>query len=165
MTALPSPAQVRAQVSDIRRRKDPTNLFIAIRYPGLWPGPSELPVDGEMLQVLCSRSPLEIRDQLALHAASQQPLVILTSLTDQDLGEDVLARLAGGRLRHVDRWHLLADLFKAQRAIDPRVEQWLADVLIEAAPGSGYPPVASGVLDLDTAWRVCCEQLGLRRGP
>jgi hypothetical protein len=155
---------VRAQVSDIRRRKDPTDLFIAIRYPGLWPGPPELPVDGEMLQVLCSRSPLEIRDQLALHAASQQPLVILTSLTDQDLGEDVLARLAGGRLRHVDRWHLLADLFKAQRAIDPRVEQWLADALIEAAPASGYPPVASGVLDLDTAWRALLrEQFGLRQ--
>lgn len=164
MSAVPSPAQVRAQVSEIRRRKDPADQIIAIRYPGVWSGPSDLQVDGEVLPVLHSQSPLEIRDRLAMQGHSGQPLVILTSLSDVDLGEDVLARLSGGRLRHVQRWQLLADLFKIKATIDPRIERWLADALIEGAPASGYTPAASGTLDLDTASRTLLrDQFGLRQ--
>jgi hypothetical protein len=44
-------------------------------------------------------------------------------------------------------------------------EGWLADLLLNAAPPAGYPPVAGGILDLDMSLRIVQEcLLGLPEG-
>ncbi|MCX6543497.1 MAG: BREX-2 system phosphatase PglZ [Acidobacteria bacterium] len=159
-----SPAHVRAEALDALRKRvtHAAPIVVGIRYPGQWSGPSAFETEHGTVSVLCSQSPLEIRERLVDHERTGVPLVILTSLSEQDLGDDVTARLAGRRLRQPDRWRLVADLFKA-REVDGRLPPWLVDALVEAAPSSGFPPVASGILDLDTAWRVFLgELLGLR---
>ena len=43
--------------------------------------------------------------------------------------------------------------------------EWLADALLQHVPEGGYPPVASGVLDADTAWtHLLTQYLGLHSG-
>jgi hypothetical protein len=97
-------------------------------------------------------SSLAARDALA-DARPDETLVLLTDRTPGDLGADVMARLAKGMLFSVVPWEILKDLF-ATTGLDRRLleERWLADALLEAAPVDGFPPVATGFLDADTAW-------------
>jgi hypothetical protein len=127
---------------------------IALRTPPGWQGGARLRLaDGEAEVAEC-RSPLEVRERLTRHDASQSRLVILTAVPEAELGEDVLARLAGRRLHSVEPWDLVRDLF-ALRRIDPRLDQpWLATALLERAPAGGHLPLATGVLDRETAWKI-----------
>ena len=69
------------------------------------------------------------------------------------LGLDVLARFAGRQLYRIDRWHMVRDLFHARRHRPTSASQgWLADALLQHVPEGGYPPVASGWLDVETVW-------------
>jgi hypothetical protein len=81
------------------------------------------------------------------------------------LSLDVLARMAGRHLYRIDRWQMVRDLFRA-RQIDPRLasQGWIADALLQHIPEAAYPPVASGLLDADTAWAHVLPQLGLPEG-
>jgi len=60
---------------------------------------------------------------------------------------------------------MVRDLFRA-RQIDPRLasQSWIADVLLQHLPEAGYPPVASGLLDADTAWTQVLKPLGFPNG-
>jgi hypothetical protein len=84
--------------------------------------------------------------------------VLLTPLTDQALSLDVLARLPGRRLIHLDRWELVRHAFGATH-IDPRLptQGWFAELLLGAVPGGGLAPAPSGWLDADTAWRILLQ--------
>src|SRR5690606_41588131 len=99
------------------------------------------------LQVLGSRSPLQIR--AALRERDGGPIVVLTDLDLQALGDDLLARAAGRRVHPLDRWVTVCELFGAARP-SPELAQraHLADALIEARPLTGYRQVKSRVLDL-----------------
>ncbi len=61
--------------------------------------------------------------------------MLLTDRPDDDLGDDVLARVARGRVIAPEPWALVQDLFGARR-MDPRLshERWLGEALLEAAP-------------------------------
>ena len=114
-------------------------------------------------------SELELRERLdEADIGPEAGLVLLTPLDDSDLADDVRARLYHARLARTDRWAVLRGAFQA-RGVDPRLgaQPWLADLLIAHAPATGsYPPVASGVLDLETAWAAILDQvLLLPRGP
>jgi hypothetical protein len=103
---------------------------------------------------------------LTSHAEAGPPLVIVTPLDDGQLGLNLLVRFAGRRLYRMDRWRLVCDLFRA-RQLDPRLasQGWVADALLQHVPEGGYPPVASGWLDVDTVWAHLCRQyLGLDNG-
>src|SRR5690606_39534557 len=102
------------------------------------------------LQVLGSRSPLQIR--AALRERDGGPIVVLTDLDLQALGDDLLARAAGRRVHPLDRWVTVCELFGAARpSPELALRVQLADALIEARPLTGYRQVKSRVLDLDTA--------------
>lgn len=167
MSVGPSASVVRAQVEAIWEkawREDP-HVF-GIRAEGGWSGAPMLEVRGERLQVAACRSPLEVRERLARLDGGDDRLILITSLQDADLGEDVLARLARRRLFAVDAWEGAARLFQAS-GIDPRLRRdaWMANALIEAAPPAGYPAVPAGVLDRDTAWSAFfVHRLGLSDG-
>jgi hypothetical protein len=89
-----------------------------------------------------------------LEGTPDERLLIATHLNQHQLGADLLARFAGAKLRQPDVWELLRAAFRAS-SLDPRLagQHWLAELLLQNAPPDGYPPVAAGVLDADTAWR------------
>ena len=164
MTTGPTPEQVAAQVAIIYRRRP--DKVIGIHTPGTWLGGTTLQVHGETLPVVFCPSALHISATLVSQAPDGPPQVIVTPLEERQLGLDVLARLAGRRLYRVDRWQMVRDLFRA-RDLDPRLaaHEWLADALLQHIPEGGYPPVASGVLDADTAWtHLLAQYLGLTSG-
>ena len=88
-------------------------------------------------------------------------MVVLTSLSESELGHDVMARLAGRRLYRADAWEAAMARFGAH-SVDPRIarEGWIADLLLEL-PGGDFPTVPSGYLDAGTVWQTL---LGRRLG-
>lgn len=112
-------------------------------------------------------SVLEVRDRLLDAASEGTPWVLLTSLGEDELGADVVARLAKRHLFSIEPWQLVKERFQA-RHVDPRLVQghpWVARLLVEAEPAGGYPPAPSGFVQADLAWQVLFESfLGLPDG-
>jgi len=107
-------------------------------------------VRGRAVVVRGSRSPLQIRGLLG--GDDLGALVVLTDCEPTSLGDDVLARVHGHRVRHIDRWATVCALFGADRPTASLARKsHLADALIEAAPVGGYPRLTTRVLDLETA--------------
>ena len=167
MTLGPSAALIRAQVQSIRekaRREDPR--VFGFKAEGGWSGAPTLEIDGESFVVAPCRSTLEVRERLAQSEDDGHRLILITTLSESDLGEDVVARLARRRLAPIDPWEGAVRLFQASKA-DPRLrrEGWMANALIESAPPNGYPAVPAGVLDRDTAWTAfLVHRLGMLDG-
>ena len=163
MTGVPSPAQVLARVKSICDRY-PGARAIGIALPALdeaVAAPPALRIGGEELPVIRCSSVLALRERLVDLPAAGPPLVVLTDLPSTELGEDLLARLAHRKLFSIEAWQLVKDRFKAQY-IDPRLVErhdWAARALLDAEPELGYPPVPSGFLDAETAWRRLFEAL------
>ncbi len=126
---------------------------LAIRSPSRGAWPLDVERNGRRFRLRWCSSPLEVRE--ALSEERHDGLIVLTDLQETDLGSDVLARLARGRLFSIESWRMLRETFQA-RQIDPRLRgcDWMADLLLENRPAEGYPPVPGGVLDADTAWRA-----------
>jgi hypothetical protein len=165
MTRGPTPEQVATQAALILRQR-PEARVIGITIPGAWLGGTTLQVNGTQCPVAFCTSVLQICEVLTSYAETSPPLVIVTPLDDGQLGLNLLVRFAGRRLYRLDRWHLVCDLFRA-RYLDPRLasQGWVADALLQRVPEEGYPPVASGLLDVDTVWTHLCRQyLGLDSG-
>jgi hypothetical protein len=167
VTLGPSAALIRAQVQSIRekaRREDPR--VFGFRSEGGWSGTPTLEIDGDSFVVAPCRSTLEVRERLARSEDDGQRLIVITALSESELGEDVVARLARRRLAAIDPWEGVVRLFQASK-VDPRLrrEGWMANALIESAPPGGYPAVPAGVLDRDTAWTAFfVHRLGLPDG-
>ena len=164
MTLRPTPEQVATQVATIRMHR-PEGLIIGICTPGGWTGGDEIEVNGERVPVAYCPSRLEISERLAALEDADQ-LVILTPLSDQALSLDVLARIAGRRLVHIDRWEMVREAFGATK-IDPRLPMrgWLAEALLTAMAADGFPPAPSGWLDADAAWHALLgHYLGIATG-
>jgi hypothetical protein len=146
------PSVLKAQLAGLAEHlREVYSPVVAFQANG-WEGPSTMDVDSRTWHVKACRSVLELREALANRGDS--PLVILTSVEHSALLPDVTARLVKRRLFQVDAWEPVLRAFGAQR-IDARLSNhaWLADVLLEGTPAEGYPRVASGTLDVTTAWR------------
>ncbi|MCK6556374.1 BREX-2 system phosphatase PglZ [Candidatus Binatia bacterium] len=164
MTALTA-ASLRPLVEEILRKGTGARV-IGIRSQDAWSGAPTLHAKGVEWEVATCPSALAVRERLSRRRNGAPPLIFLTPLSEPELGEDVLARLARRRLFNADGWVLVFGLFAA-RDMDPRLaqERWMAEALLAAAPPGGYPPVASGILDRVTAWRtVLSRHLGLETG-
>lgn len=161
MAVAASEAQVRAFLNKLAFKSRQPRV-VGLRAE-TWQGPQYLDSDGVSFRVALCRSPIEVREQL-VELGDDEHLVVLTPVAETDLGGDVLARLAKGRIHLLDARDLILDLFQA-RALDPRVRLhgWFAEALVSAAPPEGYPPVPTGILDEDTVWKTVLEShLGLR---
>ena len=169
MTSAPSAAQVRAQVHSIRG-KLPRARAIAINLPaldGAASAPAALQIGSEEFPVFQSDSVLALRERLVDLPDDGPPLVVLTGLSEPELGRDLLARFAHGRVFAVDPWQLVKDRFRASN-VDPRLAArygWAARALLDAEPEAGYDPAPSGFLDAETVWRRLFRTLvGTARG-
>ena len=124
-------------------------------------------IGAEELPVVRSSSVLALRERLVDLPAAGPPLVVLTDLPATELGDDLRARLAHRKLFSIEAWQLVKERFKAHY-VDPRLverHEWAARALLDAEPEAGYPPVPSGFLDAETAWRRLFEALtGIPRG-
>ena len=160
MTLVPTPAQIRAQVAAVLG-KAPDAHVIGIRAPTSVETGDALRVNGEELAVARCKSVLEIRERLAGQEGQGAPLVLLTPLEEAELGSDVVARLAKGRLFLIEPWQLVKERFSA-RYVDPRLVErhpWVAHALLEAEPVGGFPPAPSGFIEADFAWQFLFEAL------
>lgn len=163
-TASPTFEQIRAQVGAIRRKKSRESI-IGLSAPGRWAGAPVREHDGERFLIRQCDSPLAMR--LALREPADCTVrVLITSLKDEDLDEDIRLRLARRRLFPIDNWQIVKAMFQA-REIDPRIagNGLLAEELLRWAPGEGYAPTANGFLDAERAWSVVLrERLGFTTG-
>jgi len=154
--AAPAPELLRASLQAVLDRRSEASV-VGFRCAG-WEGEPEMEVRDRRCLVRWCPSALAVRETLADPPADGELQVILTDRSDDELGLDLLVRLARRRLLEVDRWEALRRAFTATE-LDPRLgeERWLADALLESLPPGGYPPVAAGTLDLDTAWDAFLE--------
>jgi hypothetical protein len=160
--ASPTFSQIKAQVTAIRH-KLPQARVIGIRSQSRWNGPPE-ERDGDHTYLIrqCD-SPLAMRLALRQKADGQFTKILLTPLAEQELGDDIMVRLAKRRLFPIDSWQIVRSLFQA-RTLDPRLtgHAWIADVLLESMPSEGYPPARGGFLDAETVWPlVLAQTIGL----
>lgn len=148
------PSALKAQLQGLSRQIQEAVLPIVAFQATGWDGPATVDVDGRSWQVAVCRSVLEVREALALRADVDQALVILTDVRNTELLPDVTARFVKRRVLEVDAWEPVLRAFGAQR-IDGRLtrHKWMPDVLLAGAPVTSYPKVASGTLDVTTAWR------------
>ena len=91
------------------------------------------------------------------------PLVILTTLAEVDLGEDLLARFHKAKLYHLDRWQTVAALFGAHKVSRGLAEKrHLADALISSPRPARYPAAPGTLIDVDFALEaLVSHKLGL----
>jgi len=161
-TAAPTFRQIRTQVAAIRKRAGDARVF-GIQTAGRWTGQPIEEFGEETYRVVQCDSPLAMRVALQEDDPEVTAKVLLTNLPQEQIGADVLVRLACCKLRSFKKWQIIKDLFQA-RVIDPRVAEhsWIGERLLELAPTEGYPPVPSGVLDAETVWGILLErQIGL----
>ena len=167
MSALLSPdaAQIERELDKILEREAGDRVLgMRAPTPRLWPDSVEC--RGIRFRLAWCASALQVREQLDA-VPPGDGVVVLTPLDPSELGCDVVARLARGRLVQSDRWTALRNAFRA-REIDPRLRSqgWLADLLLQHAPRAGYAPVTADTLDLETAWQALLSGvLGLSGGP
>ena len=157
MTAAPTFSQIKAQVAAIRQ-KVPQARVIGIRAEGRWTGERRQQDGHETFRIEQCDSPLHMRTVLQ-DDDGVAITVLITSLDERELGDDILVRLARRRLFPIDSWQIVKLLFQA-RAIDPRVTQhgWMAEYLLEAIPADGFPPASGGFLDAETVWPILLDQ-------
>jgi len=165
-----SEKQIQAQVAAIRRSVKNGAQHIAIRSPGAWKGERILFVDEAEHLVIPCVSDLQVREALIRAELEKKPAILLCSIGDDALGEDVVDRLAKRRVHPPQVRDMVAELFavspapteeQLKKRIDPRVlkNKVLMAALVEHVPPEGYPPVASGTLDLQTAWTALISQI------
>jgi hypothetical protein len=155
-----------AQVDAILEKK-PEARVIAIRSPAPGDWPETLLVRNRPFRVHWCESSLAARQAL-LEAESPQGdgVILLTGLPEAELGVDVMSRLSGARVFQPDGWDMVRRAFQAKE-VDSRLGRrgWMASILMETLPPEGYPPVAGGFLDLDSAWKQVLDGLlGLPEG-
>ncbi|MFG1952682.1 BREX-2 system phosphatase PglZ [Micromonospora sp. NPDC048830] len=125
-----------------------------------WPADPLLTVDGTPVRVVPCQTPLAAR--AALHdRAEGERLVLLTELTDAELGDGLLAHLSGQRVRKIDPWELVRQMFGV-RELDPtlvRVGRWVANALSDHAPPDGWPAPPGAILTRDHALRSLTAEL------
>ena len=152
--------QIQAQVSAIRKRTRSGAGAFALKAPQGWQGADRMEIDGLDHLVMTCCSELEMREALLRAGHEGRPAVLLCSIGSDQLGDDVLARLAKHRVFAPQSGEILAELFSA-RVIDPRVlsTKPLVEALLDRAPPTGYRPAGGGVLDLQQAWAALIQEL------
>lgn len=138
-------------------------VMVAYAWPHAWSGGDSICINGSALPVHHCESTLALRE--ALSSKDEGSRVLLVSVPENRLGQDVLGRLFRHRLLHVDRWQLIQDAFDV-RQIDPRLFSlsWMPEMLLASAPSRRTSTAA--VLTYDEAIESCLlPVLGISAGP
>jgi PglZ domain. len=152
--AASTTSQIRAKVATLYKKR-PDDRIIGIRTAGQWMGNERVTIDGNEFRIVQCDSTLQIRELLIETDGDSAPVVVVTNLSDTEIGLDLLVRFARRRLHTLQAWQILKELFQA-RTVDPTLlnKSWLAEALLETAPAEGYKPVPSGTLNQETVWAI-----------
>ncbi|MGC5384579.1 BREX-2 system phosphatase PglZ [Micromonospora sp. LHW51205] len=148
------PAAVRRKVEAWLAERDDADAIVLLARP-YWTDEPVLTVGGRTVRVVPCPTPLAARAALADRSA-QEKLVLLTDLTDSELGDGLLAHVSLQTGRSVDPWDLVSQAFGGQVRPDStlvRIGRWVADALTELAPAEGWPPPTGTILTRDHALR------------
>lgn len=148
----------------LRHHRAEPHPVILVRAGPVWPHePTLTTAAGRRLRVVPCVSTLAVWEQLT--QPRDTALVLLTDLTERDLGPGILSGVFRQRIITVEPWDLVAEVFGAQR-LDPqlRAEAWAGEALLDAMPAEGWPRLAGTVLSRDHALRhLAAARLGLDR--
>ncbi|SCF44458.1 BREX-2 system phosphatase PglZ [Micromonospora mirobrigensis] len=154
------PDAVRRKVEAWLAEADQADAIALTARPEPLPDPV-LTVGGTRVRVVPCPTPLAAR--AALHdRADGERLVLLTELTDSELGDGVLAHLSKQTVRKIDPWDVVRQIFGGVRHLDPtlvRVGRWVADALTDHAPPDGWPAPPGAFLTRDHALRSLASEL------
>ncbi|MEQ8667593.1 MAG: BREX-2 system phosphatase PglZ [Pirellulales bacterium] len=153
-----SSQQVRSLVED-KWQRDIDAMAVGLHVAPSMHGPGEVDFDFGTAKVVRADTVFEVREALLAAEKKKHRLVLMTGLQQNDLGHDVVGRLARSRLFPVDHWASLCSLFKAKELDRSICEPAIAQALMEYAPPDGYPPVSAGLLDGGTVWRAICRHV------
>lgn len=159
LRVLDEPA-LRGLLVQVDRRRGASRMLVVTAVPE-WTGPDVLDSEAGPVRVIAGRSVLGVRAAMAEHP--DDFLAVLTHLSLEELGEEVLARAWRQRAYRPSPWDAVKALFKVTQ-IDPalRDERWMVDLLVQVAPPRGYLQPAGLLLDRATAWRTLLRSgLGL----
>jgi hypothetical protein len=144
---------------------------IAMRAEPIWTG-GQLTVEGHRVEIETCVSPLAVRSSLSRwterEATGGGPseaadlLVVLCELSDHELGEDVLARLAHRRILPLEPWDAVRSLFGVQRmdAAFGKDDAWIASALLDHVPADVAAAAGAGTtLTREVAFSSLARQL------
>lgn len=160
-TASPSIEVIRAQIRAIRKKAPHARVF-GIFSPGKWAGPAVQGTGNDRVAVYQCDSPLQMRLAIQNAPETAAATVLVTPLDQGKVSDDILVRLALRRLHAINKWEIVRSLFNAKQ-LDPRITEHvlLAEMLLEHAGSRDFQPVAGGLLDADTVWKILfSERLG-----
>ncbi|NMO57590.1 BREX-2 system phosphatase PglZ [Actinoplanes sp. TBRC 11911] len=159
------PAAIRRKVEAWLSDQDDDAPALALRGEPVWKEEQTLTIGGTPVRIVPCRTPLAARAAL-LDRNDGERVVLLTELSDNDLGDGLLAHLSKHHVRTVQPWDVVVEMFEAS-AIDPSLAglgRWVADALIDHVPADEWPPAPSAVLTRDHALRsLVAELFGLDR--
>lgn len=145
------------------RERHPAKRLWGVRAQGPWSGPERLELgDGAgAARVAWCPSSLAFREEMVRGSDGADLLVLLTDRTEQDLGDDVCARLPKRRLSLLDPWAAFESLHGI-RNVSPRLRArevaWLAEELLRVVDRPGEIEVeATGFLSESAAFRAWLE--------
>ncbi len=144
--------------------KEPERRFVAVKSDALPDDPQGFEVDGQAWEAHPVRSTLQARRVMA-YAGEEGRRVLVTTILEDELGPEVVARLAQRQVHRVEPWALVRDAFGADR-LDQRLtaERWMASALLQYRPAGGYPRARLGYVGLDTAWAALSRAIGFPEG-
>ncbi|MEU8186687.1 BREX-2 system phosphatase PglZ [Micromonospora carbonacea] len=148
------PAAVRRKVESWLAERDGSEAIVLHARPE-WTDDPVLTVGDTPVRVVPCRTPLAARAALADRAAHEK-LVLLTDLTDMELGDGLLTHVSMQKGRSVDPWDLVSQVFGGQVRLDStlvRTGRWVADALTDLAPAQGWPPPTGLILTRGHALR------------
>ncbi|MFF5217605.1 BREX-2 system phosphatase PglZ [Micromonospora sp. NPDC000442] len=155
-----TPDAVRRKVEAWLGEDDPA-YAIALAARPEWPVDPVLTVGDTRIRVVPCPTPLAAR--AALHdRVDGERLVLLTELSESDLGDGLLAHLSKQTVRKIDPWDLVRQLFGGMASLDPtlvRTGRWVADALSDHAPPEGWPTPPGAILTRDHALRSLTAEL------
>ncbi|MFC6020425.1 BREX-2 system phosphatase PglZ [Plantactinospora solaniradicis] len=153
--------QVKRRLRSHRPGRDPDPVLLVNAAP-VWPYDPILTVDPKLrVRVVACVSTLAIWEQLA--DPRDLPTVVLTDLSEEELGTGILSRAHQRRVFDMEPWALIREAFGARQS-DSRLEElsWAGRALIEATPPGGWPQLPGIVLQRGTALRhLTVERLRL----
>ncbi|TDC00434.1 BREX-2 system phosphatase PglZ [Micromonospora fluostatini] len=155
------PDAVRRKVEAWLAENDPGEV-IALKARPEWPDDLTLTVTGLRITVVPCPTPLAARAALHDRSAGER-LVLLTDLDDSELGDGILAHLSRQRVRTINQWDLVRQLFGRVATLDPtlvRAGSWgVAGALIDHVPADGWPTPPGKILTRDHALRSLTAEL------
>ena len=164
-SAVATEAQVRRLAQDWLRKARHAQV-LAIRARPEWTAPELLDVGGQPVRVVPCPSPLAMRAALVDRVPGER-LVVLTDCDEEALGLGLLAHCAKLHPISIDPWELVLNQFGVTE-LDPALGKegrWLAEALIEHAPGRGWPTLTGAVLTRGHALRsLTAALLGVAAG-